>query len=96
MIDRHFYAGQEVLICNILIGRACGRIGNVLKSVISGWFAETDKANFVDKNRGWLRMAEMLNILKKLVPRGRIELPTSSLPMMRSTTELPRHFLGIA
>ena len=42
-------------------------MGNVLKSVISGWFAETDKANFVDKNRGWLRMAEMLNILKKLV-----------------------------
>ena len=28
---------------------------------------------------------------KKLVPRGRIELPTSSLPMTRSTTELPRH-----
>ncbi len=27
---------------------------------------------------------------KKLVPRGRIELPASSLPMMRSTTELPR------
>ena len=27
-----------------------------------------------------------------LVPRGRIELPTSSLPMMRSTTELPRLF----
>ena len=28
----------------------------------------------------------------QMVPRGRIELPTSSLPMMRSTTELPRHF----
>tara|TARA_R110002051_G_scaffold152019_1_gene224627 strand:+ start:2414 stop:4111 length:1698 start_codon:yes stop_codon:yes gene_type:complete len=26
----------------------------------------------------------------EMVPRGRIELPTSSLPMMRSTTELPR------
>lgn len=26
----------------------------------------------------------------QMVPRGRIELPTSSLPMMRSTTELPR------
>lgn len=26
-----------------------------------------------------------------MVPRGRIELPTSSLPMTRSTTELPRH-----
>ena len=25
------------------------------------------------------------------MPRGRIELPASSLPMMRSTTELPRH-----
>ena len=31
----------------------------------------------------------------KLVPRGRIELPTSSLPMMRSTTELPRLFKGL-
>lgn len=28
-----------------------------------------------------------------MVPRGRIELPTSSLPMMRSTTELPRPFV---
>ena len=28
---------------------------------------------------------------KKLVPRGRIELPTSSLPMTRSTTELLQH-----
>ena len=42
---------------------AYGRIENVLKSVISGWFAETDKVNVVDKNRGWLRMAEMLNDL---------------------------------
>ncbi len=29
-------------------------------------------------------------LAKGMVPRGRIELPTSSLPMMRSTTELPR------
>ncbi len=29
----------------------------------------------------------------EMVPRGRIELPTSSLPMMRSTTELPRPFV---
>ncbi len=28
-----------------------------------------------------------------MVPRERIELSTSSLPMTRSTTELPRHFL---
>tara|TARA_X000000950_G_scaffold287024_1_gene397719 strand:+ start:7563 stop:9221 length:1659 start_codon:yes stop_codon:yes gene_type:complete len=27
----------------------------------------------------------------KMVPRGRIELPTSPLPRVRSTTELPRH-----
>lgn len=27
-----------------------------------------------------------------MVPQGRIELPTSSLPMMRSTTELLRHY----
>ncbi len=39
------------------------RIENVLKSVLSGWFAETDKTIVVDKNRGWLRMAEMLNDL---------------------------------
>ena len=31
-----------------------------------------------------------------MVPRGRIELPTSSLPMMRSTTELPRLFNDLA
>lgn len=30
-------------------------------------------------------------LAKGMVPRGRIELPTSSLPMTRSTTELPRH-----
>ena len=42
---------------------AYGRMGNVLKSVIQGWFAETDKPYVVDKNRGWLRMAEMLNDL---------------------------------
>ncbi len=30
-----------------------------------------------------------------MVPRGRIELPASSLPMMRSTTELPRHIAGM-
>ena len=42
---------------------AYNRIENVLKSVLSGWFAETDKEHVVDKNRGWLRMAEMLNDL---------------------------------
>ena len=42
---------------------AYGRIENVLKSVLTGWFAETDKKHVVDKNRGWLRMAEMLNDL---------------------------------
>ena len=30
----------------------------------------------------------------RLVLRGRIELPTSSLPMMCSTTELPQHLAG--
>ena len=34
-------------------------------------------------------------IAEGLVPRGRIELPTSSLPMMRSTTELPRPRLRV-
>lgn len=42
---------------------AYNRIENVLKSVIQGWFAETNKVHAVDKNRGWLRMAEMLNDL---------------------------------
>ncbi len=42
---------------------AYNRIENVLKSVIRGWFAETEKLHAVDKNRGWLRMAEMLNDL---------------------------------
>ena len=42
---------------------AYGRIENVLKSAIKGYFAETNKAYVVDKNRGWLRMAEMLNDL---------------------------------
>lgn len=39
------------------------------------------KAAIVAQGEGYTR---------KLVPRGRIELPTSSLPMTRSTTELPR------
>ena len=43
---------------------AYNRIDNVLKSVVKGWFAETTKSNVVDKNRGWLRMAEMLNDLQ--------------------------------
>ena len=42
---------------------AYSRMGNVLRSVVSGWFQETDKSIVVDKNRGWLRMAEMLNEL---------------------------------
>jgi len=42
---------------------AYNRIENVLKSVLTGWFQETDKPFVVDKNRGWLRMAEMLNDL---------------------------------
>ncbi|GGX76053.1 hypothetical protein GCM10011309_27660 [Litorimonas cladophorae] len=42
---------------------AYGRMGNVLRSVLEGWFQETDKQHVVDKNRGWLRMAEMLNEL---------------------------------
>jgi hypothetical protein len=35
-------------------------------------------------------LERLMQIKRRLVPRGRIELPTSSLPMMRSTTELPR------
>ena len=42
---------------------AYDRLGNVLRSVVKGWFEETDKTIVVDKNRGWLRMAEMLNDL---------------------------------
>ena len=42
---------------------AYNRMGNVLRSVIEGWFKETDKQIVVDKNRGWLRMAEMLDEL---------------------------------
>jgi len=42
---------------------AYNRIGNVLRSVLNGWFSETNKSFVVDKNRGWLRMAEMLNDL---------------------------------
>ena len=42
---------------------AYNRIENVLRHVIKGWFVETDKPHVVDKNRGWLRMAEMLNDL---------------------------------
>ena len=42
---------------------AYNRIQNVLRSILRGWFDETEKEFVVDKNRDWLRMAEMLNDL---------------------------------
>ncbi|MGR9072544.1 MAG: sulfotransferase family protein [Gammaproteobacteria bacterium] len=36
------------------------RIMNAYRGFIDGWFAETDRPYVVDKNRGWLRLAEML------------------------------------
>ena len=38
-----------------------------------------------------LAQTDHFNEKCKMVPRGRIELPTSPLPRVRSTTELPRH-----
>ncbi len=39
------------------------RLLNAYRGFINGWFAETDKPWAVDKNRGWLRMIETVNLL---------------------------------
>ncbi len=40
-----------------------GRIRNGLVGFINGWFAETDQAFVVDKNRSWLNLIETLKAL---------------------------------
>jgi sulfotransferase len=39
------------------------RLIYAFRGLINGWFAETDKPVVVDKNRGWLRMIETVNLL---------------------------------
>ena len=39
------------------------RLINAYRGFINGWFVETDKPVVVDKNRGWLRMIETVNLL---------------------------------
>lgn len=39
------------------------RLINVNRSIMNGWFAETDKSYVVDKNRGWLMNIDMVNRL---------------------------------
>ena len=39
------------------------RLLNAYRGFINGWFAETDLPVVVDKNRGWLRMIETVNLL---------------------------------
>jgi sulfotransferase len=39
------------------------RMLNAHRGFINGWFAETDQPVVVDKNRGWLRQIEMVNLL---------------------------------
>ena len=39
------------------------RLLNVYRGMIRSWFEETDKPIVVDKNRDWVRMVEMLNLL---------------------------------
>lgn len=39
------------------------RLLNMNRSVMNGWFAETDKDWVVDKNRGWLMNIDMVNML---------------------------------
>lgn len=39
------------------------RMVNAFRGFINGWFAETDKPVVVDKNRGWLRMIETVDLL---------------------------------
>jgi sulfotransferase len=39
------------------------RLLNAYRGFINGWFAETDMPVVVDKNRGWLRMIETVNLL---------------------------------
>ena len=39
------------------------RLLNAYRGFINGWFAETDRPVVVDKNRGWLKQIEMVNLL---------------------------------
>ena len=39
------------------------RLLNAHRGFINGWFAETDQPVVVDKNRGWLRQIDLVNLL---------------------------------
>lgn len=39
------------------------RLINAYRGFINGWFAETDRPAVADKNRGWLRMIDTVNLL---------------------------------
>ncbi|MEL7334359.1 MAG: sulfotransferase [Cyanobacteria bacterium J06560_2] len=39
------------------------RLGNASRGFMQGWFAETEQARVVDKNRGWLHHIEFLHAL---------------------------------
>jgi len=57
--DDHFLLAQ----LDVDFERTYQRMLNSYRGFINGWFAETDKSYVVDKNRNWLPMIELVNLL---------------------------------
>lgn len=62
---RHQLSDNEFLLSQLDVDfeRGYQRLLNINRSVINGWFAETEKDWVVDKNRGWLSQIDLLSQL---------------------------------
>lgn len=62
---RHNISDNQFLLAQLDVDFeiAYRRLLNAHRGFINGWFAETDQPVVVDKNRGWLRQIETVNII---------------------------------
>lgn len=62
---RHQLSDNEFLLAQLDSDFELGyqRLLNVNRSIMNGWFAETDKNHVVDKNRGWLMNIDLVKML---------------------------------
>lgn len=62
---RHNLSDNQFLLAQLDVDFeiAYHRLLNAYRGFINGWFAETDQPVVVDKNRGWLRQIETVNLL---------------------------------
>lgn len=62
---RHTISDNQFLLAQLDVDfdTIYNRLLNAHRGFINGWFAETDKPIVVDKNRGWLRKVETVNLL---------------------------------